>query len=333
MENLVEILKNKPELIIKVLEETGFFNITLNNNEQNIRCAIREDGNPTSVSINCETLQAYIFSRDVGGLLPMIIAKKYNWSIPYTISYIYQILGINQEKALASIPFGGLLKRNRYKRTETNEEFDNTILNNFPQMCNVRFLEDNIDLKTQNIFDLRYNFEENRIIIPWRDEEGAYLGYSARLNFDNTKGEPKYKSSIGLKKSNHLYGLYENSPFLKDYDYIVLCEAEKSVLQAYSFGIHNVFALGGNHISDKQARIIKSMPIKKVIIGFDEGLSVELLLKEAEKLKGGIFNNLKEIFVVYDKGEILGVKSKNSPTDLGKDKFELLLDKYCFRKD
>ena len=104
-------------------------------------------------------------------------------------------------------------------------------------------------------------------------------------------------------------------------------------MQAYSFGVHNVFALGGNHISDKQARIIKSMPIKKVIIGFDEGLSVELLLKEAEKLKGGIFNNLKEIFVVYDKGEVLGVKSKNSPTDLGKDKFELLLDKYCFRKD
>lgn len=333
MENLVEILKNKPELIISVLEQTGFFNITLNNSENNIRCALRENGNPTSVSINCETLQTYIFSRDIGGLLPFIISKKYNWSISYTIGYIYQILGIDQETILSAIPFGGLLKRNKYKKTEKYEKFDSKILESFPKMGNVRFLEDNINLNTQDIFDLRYNFKENRIIIPWKNSEGEYVGYSARLNFDNIKNEPKYKSSIGLKKSNYLYGLYENSPFLKDYDYIILCEAEKSVLQAYSFGYHNVFSLGGNHISDKQARIIKSMPIKKVIIGFDEGLSVELLLKEAEKLKGGIFNNLKEIYVIYDKGEILGIESKNSPTDLGKDKFELLLDKYCFRKD
>ena len=47
-----------------------------------------------------------------------------------------------------------------------------------------------------------------------------------------------------------------------------------------------------------------------------------------------IFNNNKEVWCIYDsKGDLLKKGSKNSPSDLGKEKFEKLLKDYCFEKE
>lgn len=82
-----------------------------------------------------------------------------------------------------------------------------------------------------------------------------------------------------------------------------------------------------------QSNIIKSLPVNKVILAFDESLSLEHILKESEKLKMSLFNN-KDIFVIYDKNnEILEKGSKAAPTDLSKQSFELLLRDYMFIKE
>ena len=99
-------------------------------------------------------------------------------------------------------------------------------------------------------------------------------------------------------------------------------------------GYHNALALGNCTITEKQARLIKSLPVEKIILALDEGVNVEHLLAQCEKLKGGIFNNNKEVWCIYDsKGDLLKKGSKNSPSDLGKENFEKLLKDYCFEKE
>ena len=115
---------------------------------------------------------------------------------------------------------------------------------------------------------------------------------------------------------------------------VIIGESEKFVMQLDSMGYHNVLALGGCTITDTQARLIKSLPVNKVILAFDEGLNIEHLLLQCDKLKGGIFSNSKDIYCIYDsKNQILKKDSKMSPSDVGKENFEKLLNRWCFKKE
>ena len=58
-------------------------------------------------------------------------------------------------------------------------------------------------------------------------------------------------------------------------------------------------------------------------MALDEGVSVEHILMQCDKLKGGIFNN-KEVWCIYNNdNSILKKGSKASPSDFGKENFEL----------
>ena len=128
--------------------------------------------------------------------------------------------------------------------------------------------------------------------------------------------------------------MYENKKTIEESEYVIIGESEKFVMQLDSYGYHNGLALGNCTITDKQARIIKSLPVKKVIIALDEGVSIEHIMSQCDKLKGGIFNNNKEIYCIYDnKNIVIPQGSKASPTDFGKENFEKLLKNCCFRKE
>ena len=88
VENLKDYLIENPEEIIKVLELTDFHSISFFDNKREIRCAYYDGGNPTSVSINCETLQSYVFSKGIGGDLFYIISIHNDWNIHKTIEVV-----------------------------------------------------------------------------------------------------------------------------------------------------------------------------------------------------------------------------------------------------
>ena len=89
---LSKYLSNKPEDIIKILELTDFHSISFSDAKNEIRCAYYEGGNPTSVWINCDTLQTYVFSKGVGGNLINLIAIHNNWNIFTTTNNNMKIL-------------------------------------------------------------------------------------------------------------------------------------------------------------------------------------------------------------------------------------------------
>lgn len=335
VEILSEYLINRPEDIIKILELTDFHSISFSDGKNEIRCAYYEGGNPTSVWINCDTLQTYVFSKGVGGNLINLIAIHNNWNIRTTIDMIMQILGIKDLNSISSpYIFNGIYKKHKLKKAISNYIYPKEILNKYINHPNIRFLQDNISLETQYKFDIRYDTSTNRIIVPWFDKNGNLVGITGRYNFNELGSNPKWKAIENFSKGQYLYGLYENQQDIKNSDYVIIGESEKFVMQLDSYGYHNALALGNCNITDIQARIIKSLPVNKVILALDEGINVEHLLNQCQKLKGGIFNNSKEIYCIYDNdNKIIPKGSKGSPSDYGKEKFEILLNKYCFRKE
>ena len=335
VENIKKYLINRPNDIIKILQATDFYNISFFDHKNEIRCAYYEGGNPTSVCINCATLQSYVFSRDIGGDLFYLISVKNNWNINKTLHIISNILNIDENKDFSSaFIFNGIYKNIKHTKKKQNKILSKEILDNFVFHPNLRFMKDNINIETQYKFKVSYDNNTNRIIVPWFDKEGNLVGITGRYNFSNLDGNPKWKAIEKFSKGNYLYGLYENKKDILDSDYVIIGESEKFVMQLYSYGYHNGLALGNCNITEKQARIIKSLPVKKIIIALDEGVSIEHIMTQCNKLKGGIFNNNKEIYCIYDyENKIIPKGSKASPSDFGKEKFELLLNNFCFRKE
>lgn len=258
-----------------------------------------------------------------------------NWNFSQTIENISKILNIkNLENFSSPYIFDGIYKKVSKKKTEDEETISKELLNKFLNHPNIRFLKDNISYKTQYKFGIRYDEETNRIVVPWRNKNGDVVGITGRYNFNNLGKFPKWKALKNFSKGNYLYGMFENYEEIKNAGFVLIGESEKFVMQLDTMGYHNALALGNCTITEKQARLIKTLPVEKIILALDEGVNVEHLLAQCEKLKGGIFNNDKEVWCIYDsKGDLLKKGSKNSPSDLGKESFEKLLKNYCFKKE
>lgn len=335
----VEILKNylskNPDEIIRILELTDFHSISFFEGKNEIRCAYYEGGNPTSVSINCDTLQSYVFSKGVGGDLFYLISVHNNWNINKTIEFILNILNIKDFNNMKSpYIFNGIYKKMKREKKKEDMIFSKNILDNFTNHPNIRFLRDNISFDTQYKFNIRYDTLTDRIVVPWFDQKGNLVGLTGRYNFNQLGNNPKWKALENFSKGNFLYGLYENQKGIEESEYVIIGESEKFVMQLDSYGYNNALALGNCTITNRQARIIKSLPVKKIILALDEGVNIEHIMAQCDKLKGGIFNNNKEIWCIYNAdNSIIPKGSKSSPSDFGKDKFKELLERYCFRKE
>lgn len=335
VENLKNYLIENPEEIIKVLELTDFHSISFFDNKREIRCAYYDGGNPTSVSINCETLQSYVFSKGVGGDLFYIISIHNDWNIHKTIEVIANILNIKDlDNFKSPFIFNGFYKHIKKNKQNKSSVFPLSTLDKFINHPNIRFVKDNISFETQYKFHIKYDPVSQRIVVPWFNHKGELVGITGRYNFNNIGSNPKWKALESFPKGNYLYGIYENLEDIKDADYVIIGESEKFVMQLDSYGYHNALALGNCTITDKQARLIKSLPVNKIILALDEGVDIEHILTQCEKLKGGIFNNNKEIWCIYDnENKIMKKGSKASPTDFGKDNFKYLLENCCFKKE
>lgn len=335
IETLTNYLSDNPNEIIKILELTDFHDISFYDGKNEIRCAYYDGGNPTSVSINCNTLQTYVFSKGIGGSLFYIISIHNSWDLNKTINFILNALKIKDINNI-KVPyiFNGIYKKVKHKKDKCENILPKSVLDNYIFHPNLRFLQDNISFNTQYKFNIHYDNITHRIIVPWFNTKGDLIGITGRYNFDNLGNNPKWKTLKNFSKGNYLYGIYENQEEIRKEDYVIIGESEKFVMQLDSYGYHNGLALGNCTITDKQARLIKSLPVSKIIIALDEGISAEHILSQCEKLKGGIFNIGKEIWCIYDgENKVIPKGSKSSPTDFGKEKFELLLNNYCFRKE
>lgn len=190
------------------------------------------------------------------------------------------------------------------------------VLSYYPLVKSRMFKIDGISYEVQNEFEIGYDFMEDRITIPIRDEHGVLVGVKGRLNYKPLSFENKYIYIEKCNKNAILYGLYKAYDEIKRLGIVYVAESEKSVLQAFSVGIRNVVAIGGKKLSSTQVKKLTHLGVE-VCLCYDDMANV----KQDGTVDNDFFRRQKEMFIdsvkvtaIIDKNnDILG--HKESPFD------------------
>ena len=326
-----ELLEH-PKSIVELLEIFEFAHIKLSCKA--IRFARDEHGGQ-NISIrldNNDYLNVVDFAKNVHLDIFSYIMQEKNVTFREVLQQTKNILGLDnnwrppQRKSL----FGGLYDRILKPSKDIElKTYDESVLDQYERCGNVRFLKDGISLEAQKFWNIRFSVEDNRIIIPIRNEFSEIVGAKGRYNGDVDKDVPKYLYTIPVAMSQTLYGYSENYQYLYGND-VVLVESEKSVMQAWDFNVRNIVALGSHSISEKQARLLLQLQPKRIILAMDEGLEFDYIKRNADVIKN-FYGMLSPEIWYWDSTIDIDVGFKCSPTDMGKRKFNEILNEQLVR--
>lgn len=190
------------------------------------------------------------------------------------------------------------------------------------------FLDDNIDIPTQEKFEIGYSLRDERIIIPIRDEIGTLIGVKGRTTRpEEVEAGYKYMPLYKYPTGEILYGLDKTLEHIKERNEVVIVESEKGCLQLWSMGLKNGIGAAGHYLSETQ--LIKLIRLNvPVVIAFDKVSKEKIDLYD--DMKKSIKKAVKElrqytqVSIIWDTENVLD--DKQSPTD-DPSKWEYLYDK------
>lgn len=325
-----EALSADEDVVREILEELGFTQLTFDACKRTFRFAREEGRNPTSMVLNLDTLSFHCFSTGNKGNLYTLIMQRKDMNFPTALKWAADFAGLDKEEYDIDIqlPFGGFFQGLVKEISEPEfsmKTYNESELDEYKGFYNTMFLKDGISFESQEKFNIGYDALSNRVTIPIYSLDNKLIGIMGRYN-GKCAHEERWLPIIPCSRSLTIYGFNENYQSIQEKSMTVIFESEKSVMQCHSFGCNIALATSGCHISDTQAKHIKSMFLPKIILAYDEGLSQEDIIAEAEKLKmdNQIYKN--QVGYIYDREhKYLPEGSKSSPSDLGKEVFSKLV--------
>lgn len=325
-------LENQPDKIIQILEALGFENIKFNPQKNSLRFAREEQRNPTSCLVDCGTLRFFVFSTNQKGNIFSLIMDVKRCSFPDALKFaaVKAEISMDELNIKTHWPFGGFFLKLSPDYSEELEDlkvYPEETLEPYADKFNLQFVRDGISLVTQEKFGVGYDEISNRITIPERSTSGDLVGIMGRANYE-CEHEKRWYPLVPCPRSKTLFGYAENYHRIQETGNVVLFESEKAVMQCDSFGSHIALATCGCHVSDVQAKYIKKMFPKRIILAYDEGLEEEHLINECKKL---ISNNLilkTKVGYVWTEAELIPEYSKMNIADLGREAYKEGLAKY-----
>lgn len=322
-----ELLKS-PDVIAQILEYYGYANIKIKSGYMSF--GRDETSSPKSIVIrldNNDWLYVKDYPKNINQDFFSYIINQRNITFQEIMKVTKDKLGIDDyhshyEKRIA---FGGFYNSMKSARNDdlSIKVYDKSILNVYPQICNLRFLKDNISLESQKFFDVRYDIENCGIVIPILDQVGDLIAVKERINREPEEDEQKYWYVVPGKESRTLYAYSQNYKYLVD-NTVLIFESEKSCMQCYTYGIRNCVGLGSGTISKHQIKMIYELHPKQVFFLHDAQYEQEAILRNINAFKN--YFRLSDIEVGYWNWKKRNISNKVSPSDLGKNELNKILN-------
>lgn len=322
MVNLHDERLKDPEFLERLFASLGYYNIR--KKDKYLTFSRSEESRPDGISayFNRDKVFVVDYARNIKGDLIRFIHEAHDLTIGQTVRLLEDTAGCTFTDY--SIPYGDLFGgffRNRWSEDEDDcEILDHSILKQYETIPNEKFLKDHISLKAQSYFEIGYDESRDLITIPVYSPKGDLIGVKARSNRPVEKRGNKYIYLYPCSQSDTLYGYYHNQEYLREHT-VMIFEAEKSVMQAFSYGYRNAVAIGSSTLSDEQIDLIAALNPKEVWLMLDEGLHPRIIEDNLRRLKGHPFLESTKLFFWNSKG----YPHKSSPCDHGKDTFEEIL--------
>ena len=319
-----------------ILEQIGCHNIVYHPNRDFYSCGNYNGDNKGAINVrNNEYMSVINWTREkeFGDNSDIITLVQYNKGLSFieAVKYIHKILDLPFEfkrKEEVKKKFDPL---NVFKRVLTCGRrmidvndihiLDDKLLDDYVPMLHIDWFREGIMPWTRKKFKLAYSYKHKRVIIPMRYWlTGELLGFNKRTTVENYDefGIKKYFLTPTYPKMLNLYGLYENYDSIQRAGYVVVYEAEKSVLKRDSLNDPTGVALSGHTLSDEQIRILAGLNVE-IVIALDKDISVDEVRHMCEK-----FKNIRRVSYILDKWDILS--AKDSPADASNKDYQFLFD-------
>ena len=320
-----ELLDN-PEKLKELLEYFNFYNVHIH--QSYISFGRAQDTSKKSIVIRLEKndyLYVTDYARNISKDLFSYISEQRLVDFKDIIGVVRNILGVddfslfNESRGI----FGGFYEKIRKRSEYSVRTYDESILDKYIPLANKRFVDDNISIAAQQFFGIRYDVESQGIVIPIHNQIGELIGAKVRCNYEVQDGEMKYYYLIPCQASQTLYGYSQNYNYLTN-NIIYIYEAEKSIMQCFSYGIRNCVALGSGSISRKQVRMLLELNPKKIIFMHDVGYDLENILRNINMVKN--YSRFSEVELGYWDFFDRLYDNKVSASDLGKKELLRIMD-------
>lgn len=322
-----------------ILNEIGCGHIVYHPTKEYYSCSNCNGDNKTAINIsNNEYLNCRNYTREKefdenSDLLTLVQYNKSlnnkNFSFFDTVKYLHKLLGLpltfkKQEEKKEVVDPLYIFKKVKAKRKRQNvldfRVLDESELQDFVPYVHIDFFKEGIMPWTVKKFGLAYSYRFKRNVIPLRYWlTGELLGFNMRTSVENYElfDIKKYFITPGYPKQMNLFGLWENKEAIQEKGYVVVYEAEKSVLKRDSLNDSTGVAVSGHEISDEQVKILIGLNCE-IIIAFDKDIDIDHIRHCCEK-----FYRIRKVSYIWDKYDLLG--EKDSPADAQNKIFEFLM--------
>lgn len=190
------------------------------------------------------------------------------------------------------------------------------------------WLDEGIEQEVMDLFGVRVDNWNNRIVYPVYDADSNLINIKARTRYPNYKQMkiPKYINYFKIGVMDYFQGLNVTLPFIQEKNEIIIFESFKSVMKAYGWMYKNCVSAEKHTLTDEQIKLLVKMHVN-IVFAYDADINYwqHDVKKDIDKLK-----RVTNVYVIEDNNLLLGgSESKNAPVDKGKEVWDEL---YLSRK-
>lgn len=185
------------------------------------------------------------------------------------------------------------------------------------------WLDDGIEQDVMDLFGVRVDTWQNRIIYPVYDICGNLINIKARTRYKNYKQMkiPKYINYFQVGVMDYFQGLNTTLKYVLDANEIIIFESVKSVMKAYGWGYKNCASAEKHTLTKEQIDLLVKLRVN-IVFAYDCDVDYRSsdVQQDIDKLK-----RVTNVFVIEDRKKLLGGKdTKNAPVDCGEEIWETL---------
>ena len=274
---IIKILKQNKYNLFEYLKVKGI-RYTVNVEETSLRMDSIDSDNLNGLCLSLNNMSFYDFKTLQKGNVLDLLSILTNLN-KYMIMFEIKSLVDKSNYELSKIDSNEFIE---YEKKELLE-YPKGLLNLYPCTISELFLNDNINEATQLIFDIKYDKESDRVLIPVIFKNNL-VGMIGRYNNSEVpKNVPKYYPILTYPKSEVLFGYDLCESDIKRTKTVILVESEKSVMKSIQIGLFNTLAVGGSNVSKSQIKLLNELGVERVFISFDSDKEEEKLLTQINK--------------------------------------------------
>lgn len=188
------------------------------------------------------------------------------------------------------------------------------------------WLDEGMSQEVLDLFGVRADVYQNRIIYPVYDIDGNLINIKGRTRYPNFKALkiPKYINYYPVGVMDYFQGLNITLPYIKEENEVIIFESVKSVIKCYGWGYRNCVSAEKHTLTKEQIKLLIKLNVN-IVFAYDTDVDYRSndVAQNINKLR-----RLTNVYTIRDPENLLGGSdTKNAPADLGKEIWEELYAK------